>query len=155
MPSRPPAVRIRRALPRDLLSLLALEQSCFRHEQLSPRRMRHWLTADNGILLVASAGGELLGYSLTLTRRDSPAARLYSLAIAAHARGQGLARRLLARTERCCRQRGCRTLRLEVARGNRAAIQLYQARGFRQFGIHHAYYQDGQDALRMTKELEP
>lgn len=155
MPPHNSPVRIRPGLPRDLLPLVALEQASFQHERLSPRRMRHWLTAGNAILLVASAGGELLGYSLALTRRDSTAARLYSIAIAAPARGQGLAKRLLARTEYHCRQRGCRSLRLEVARGNRTAIRLYQERGFRLFGIHQGYYQDGQDALRMTKELEP
>ena len=147
--------RIRRARPDDLSALSVLEHNSFRGDRLSPRRLRYWLTAGNAILLVAVAGSDVLGYSLALTRRDSRAARLYSIAIAASARGQGLGARLLARTERECRKLGSNALRLEVARGNGAAIGLYDSRGYRVFDTRPAYYEDGQDALRMEKKLEP
>src|SRR5690606_7680429 len=102
-----------------------LENSCFQSDCISPRRMRHWISADNGILLVAQKiGGDdkaqpsVAGYCLAIKRRNSATLRAYSLAIAEQARGQGLAARLLQRLEREARERACEAIVLEVADSN-------------------------------------
>lgn len=147
------ALRIRRAIPADLEALLALENASFTGDKLSRARLRHWIGAENGILLVAISSGELLGSALVFTRVDSPAARLYSIAIASSARGQGLGGSLLRRAEQDARKQGFTAMRLEVAAGNAAAIALYRKRGYVEFGRKAGYYEDGQDALRMQKSL--
>src|SRR5690606_36148307 len=125
---------------------LALEEASFTSDRLNRRRLRHWLGAANAILLVAESTTGLAGYSLALTRADSKAARLYSIAIASGARGLGLGERLLRRTEQECSKRGCTALRLEVAAGNRPALALYEKLRYRPFARIPGYYEDGQDA---------
>lgn len=149
---------IRRAIPADLDALLALETASFTTDLLTRRRLRHWIAAANGILLVAEARprtrpAQLAGYILGFTRQQGKSARLYSLAIARAARGQGLATRLLRRAERECRKRGCSTVRLEVAQGNTGALALYDKLGYVRLASIRGYYEDGQDAWRMQKSL--
>ncbi len=147
------AVRLRRATAADLNTLLVLENASFGGDRLSTRRLRHWVRANNALLLVAVAGTTLLGSALILTRADSSAARLYSIAISKSARGQGLGSKLLRKAESLARAKGSTSMRLEVATGNSAAIALYQKLGYTVFGRKRAYYDDGQDALRMQKPL--
>jgi ribosomal protein S18 acetylase RimI-like enzyme len=146
-------IRLRRAQPADLSALLALENVSFTGDKLSERRMCHWITAANAILLTAHSGTTLLGSCLVLTRADSTAARLYSIAISKAARGQGLGSKLLRKAEALARANGSRSMRLEVAAGNSAAIGLYQKLGYEVFGRKAAYYDDGQDAIRMAKQF--
>lgn len=146
-------LRLRFATLSDLDALLALENASFSGDRMSARRLRHWISADNALLLVAIRSSELIGSCLVLTRSDSNAARLYSIAISKSARGQGLGGKLLRKAETLARSRGSSSMRLEVAAGNTAAIKLYQKLGYRPFGRKSAYYEDGQDALRMSKPL--
>ena len=44
---------------------------------------------------------------------------------------------------------------LEVRYDNAPAIALYEKCGFRQFGEHEDYYEDGATALRYKKALVP
>jgi ribosomal protein S18 acetylase RimI-like enzyme len=147
------ALRFRHALPADLSALLALEEASFSGDKLSASRVRHWISADNAILLLAVTKAALLGSCLLIRRADSSAARLYSIAIASAARGRGLGAKLLKKAEALARAEGSESVRLEVAAGNAAAIALYHKLGYREFGRKLAYYEDGQDALRMQKVL--
>jgi len=146
-----PPILIRRARPDDLVALLELEDSSFTGDRLNRRRMRHWVAADNGALLVAEVAGEVLAYALLIYRRGSRIARVYSLAVATRARGRGLAGQLMTALEADARSRRCTHIRLEVAAGNTAARQLYEKLGYRSFATYPAYYEDGGDALRMEK----
>jgi ribosomal protein S18 acetylase RimI-like enzyme len=148
--------RIRPARLADLDDLEQLEQACFTSDLLSRERLRHWIRADNGVLLVARAegpGGALLGSCLLLTRRNSRKARLYSIATAPAARGQGLGAKLLAAAEAAARKHGCDAVRLEVAEDNARAIALYHDHGYTQFGFTPGFYEDGRNALRLQKAL--
>jgi ribosomal protein S18 acetylase RimI-like enzyme len=147
---------IRPARLADLSELEQLEQACFTSDLLSRERLRHWIRADNGILLVARAeeSGALLGSCLVLTRRNSRKARLYSLATAPAARGQGVGARLLAAAETAAGKQGCASMRLEVAEDNARAIELYRASGYSQFGFIAEFYEDGRNALRLQKVLQ-
>lgn len=159
--------RIRRAVPGDLDALLALEQASFKSDLLSRRSMRHWITASNGIVLVAyapaalpagavprnTAPRRLAGYCLAMTRRDSTVARVYSLAIARFARGCGLGRRLMLRAEKASRLLGSTAMQLEVATRNAAALALYGRLHYRTIAPLPGFYEDGGDAWRMRKEF--
>lgn len=145
---------IRKACPGDLSALLELEQASFSSDLLSRRRLRHWIGADNGILLVAvGASGTVLGSCLVITRCNSRKARLYSIATAANARGRGLGAALLREAEQQARNRDCTQMFLEVAEDNRAALALYQREGYTQTGFLPHFYEDGRDALRLTKQI--
>ena len=146
-------VLIRPAQDGDLDDLIGLEQTSFEHDRISRRRLKHWIGASNGIMVVAREGELLLGYGLVLLNRGTRLARLYSVAVSAAARGKGIGRLLLEQLERQSSQRGRLYMRLEVARDNTAAIRLYRHMGYVAFGIYEDYYEDHQDALRMQKVL--
>ncbi len=139
----------------DLEPLLALEASCFSGDRLSRRSFAHHLKGSHSQLLVAvdEASGALVGYGLVLLGRGTRLARVYSLAVAAKARGGGVGEQLLAALEGAAAARSRVFMRLEVAAGNSAAIALYQRCGYRQFGHYSDYYDDHQDALRLHKVI--
>ena len=147
--------QIRKGVPADLASLAALEETAFTGDRLSRRQLRHWLQAKHGILLLVtdSETGDLAGYILAFTRRNSRIARIYSLAIEPACRGLGLARQLLQQVEQEARTRKLTTLRLEVAENNFAAITLKKQLGYQVFAHITGYYEDGQNAIRMQKEI--
>ena len=80
-------------------------------------------------------------------------ARLYSVAVAPHMGGRGIASLLLDAAEDRARARKCRAIRLEVHETNQRAISRYHKCGYREFGRHPAYYEDGGDALRFEKPI--
>jgi ribosomal protein S18 acetylase RimI-like enzyme len=105
-------------------------------------------------LLVAEHDGQFAGYVLVLYPPRSKHARLYSIAVAPHVGGRGIGPALLAAAVRTARRRGRRAMRLEVQEHNTRAIARYEKSGYRLFGRHHAYYDNGDDALRFEKPLD-
>ncbi len=144
---------IRRAAFRDLTALLALEAS-FPGDRLSRRGFRHLLRRANGDVWVAVDRDGLLGNAVVLYRRNAKSARLYSLVVAAAARGRGIARALLETAELAAAARRAQRLYLEVRCDNDAAIRLYQKLGYRLLGRLPRFYEDGQDALRFERRLD-
>jgi ribosomal protein S18 acetylase RimI-like enzyme len=65
---------------------------------------------------------------------DPAAAGLYSMWVAPHARGGGVARALVEGVIAWATERGARTLRTSVAEGNAAAARLYAGAGFADTG---------------------
>jgi ribosomal-protein-alanine N-acetyltransferase len=147
-----PPLRIRAAKARDLDALVELESRVFATDRLSRRSLRRFLTSASASFMVAEAKG-LAGTAIVLFRPRSAVARLYSIAVAPHMSGKGVASLLLKAVERAARRRGCTTVRLEVHESNHAAIARYRKQGYQEFGRHRRYYDDGGDALRFHKKL--
>ncbi|MBF0282409.1 MAG: GNAT family N-acetyltransferase/peptidase C39 family protein [Zetaproteobacteria bacterium] len=146
---------IRNAILADTSSLLKLELACFATDRLSERSFRHMIMRAHASLLVDDVEGEIAGYSLTLFHQNTSMARLYSLAVAAKWRGQGVAAKLLAASEHDALSRGVVSMRLEVNVHNRAAIALYTRQGYCEFALVDDYYEDHTAAVRMQKALAP
>ena len=145
---------IRRARPGDLSAIAALETATFALDRLSRRSLRYFIASPTASLLLAESGGAVDAYALTAFRRGSDVARLYSIAVLSAASGRGLGRALLAASESDAAGRGATWMRLEVRPDNAAAIRLYQAMGYRQFGSIADYYEDDSLALRFEKRLD-
>lgn len=146
---------IRPAHPRDIDALLLIENTVFETDRISRRSFRRFLDGSRASLLVAAGeDGAVWGYALTLFRRGSGVARLYSIAVAPGRAGKGLGRHLLAAAEATAEARGCRVLRLEVREENARAVALYERCGFRPIGRRNGYYADGAAALRFEKHLK-
>ena len=145
--------RVRRAGPRDLDALLELEHRVFATDRLSRRSLRHLLHAPTAEVLVAEADGRFAGTAIVLFRAGSRLARLYSVAVAPHMGGRGIASLLLDAAEDRARARKCRAIRLEVHKSNHAAISRYRKSGYWEFGKYPAYYEDGGDALRFERPV--
>jgi [ribosomal protein S18]-alanine N-acetyltransferase len=145
--------RVRPARGTDLEALIELEQRVFAADRLSRASLRRLLTSRSARVLVAEAGARLVGATVVLFRARATVARLYSIAVAPSMSGKGIAGALLRVAERTAVRRKCRCMRLEVHATNRAAIKCYRKGGYRQFGRHRSYYEDGGDALRFEKAL--
>ncbi len=150
-----PAVRLRKAVPADLAALDALEHRVFTTDHLSRRSLRHFLGSPTAEVIVAEHDGELAGTAIVLFRPRSSVARLYSIAVAPHKGGRGVGPMLLDAAEAVAVERGCGSIRLEVHETNATAISRYRKSGYREFGRHPRYYEDGGDALRFEKPLAP
>ncbi len=148
-----PDFRIRDGRPADLAALCEIETLSFAADRVSRRSFRRLMGRPSARLRVAVADRRIVGYHLVLTHAGSTIARLYSIAVAAAARGQGFGERLLADAERQARRAGAEVLRLEVRPDNGRAIRLYAERGYERFGTYRAFYADGSDALRYQKPL--
>jgi ribosomal protein S18 acetylase RimI-like enzyme len=151
---------IRPAEIADLDALLALEQVAFSSDRLTRRQLRHLITRAQAEFLVAlwdeaETPPTLLGDVLVLFNRATSVARLYSIAVAEAARGQGVGRALVEAAERATWVRQRAYLRLEIRRDNLASQRLFERLGYRRFGMRPAYYQDKMEALRYEKALMP
>ena len=92
-------------------------------------------------------GGMLLG------RVTVDEAEVLTLGVAPCARRKGIARALLRAACAETRQRGGRTLFLEVAVGNAPARELYRRFGFTEVGRRRGYYADSSDALVLRMNI--
>jgi len=150
-----PTAHIRKAARGDLDALVDLEHHVFATDRLSRRSLQRLLASPTAEVLVADDGSHLVGTAIVLFRPRSAVARLYSVAVAPPLSGQGLGRRLLEAAEALARRRHCTAIRLEVHHSNATAIARYRKSGYREFGRHRSYYEDGGDALRFEKRLAP
>lgn len=143
---------VRAARRADLGALLALE-SAFPTDRLDRRAFRRSLASPTIDLIVIEAGGRVAGYGMIHRRAGSGAARLTSIVVAPEVARRGLGRRLLAALEQAARRRGCARIRLEVRADNAPARRLYGQAGYRRVEVVDNYYEDGEAALRIEKNL--
>lgn len=155
MPHRPKpsASRIRRAVTADIEPLVALENATFTMDRMRARQIRRHIAKDRAIVLVAVRAGRVIGSALVFLRSNSTIARLYSIAVASDARGAGTGQRLLVAAEQHARERGARTMRLEVRSDNTAARSLYEAHGYRRIANLPGYYEDACEGWRYQRRL--
>ena len=144
---------VRTARASDLDALVELEHHAFTTDRLSREQYRRHIAGNTSIILVAENGGQMVGSAAVFFRRNSDAARLYSVAVSDRARGQGIGGLLIDAAEHAARHRGSRRILLEVRHGNAGAIRLYERRGYRRVGAIPGFYEDGEDAWRYQKDL--
>ncbi len=112
-----------------------------------------WSAADIGALLTAMGGygfavrGDdgLAGFILCRLIADE--AEVLTLATSPAHRRQGVGAALLSAARTAARAGGAKSMFLEVARDNAAAMSLYAAHGFPQVGMRPGYYRRGADAI--------
>lgn len=146
-------MRIRPARREDVGVLLEIENSSFRTDKLTRRKLRHLMTRGNCVLLVAVANRRVAGYALVLFRRGASSARIYGIAVRSSERGRGLGTHLMLAAERAARRRGARRLTLETDPSNGGALTVYLRLGFRRVARLGPYYEDGTPADRYAKGL--
>ncbi|TVP79839.1 MAG: N-acetyltransferase [Puniceicoccaceae bacterium] len=144
---------VRPVVVEDIDRLLEIETICFVSDRLSRRSFQRWVKGDNSILLVLETDGQVWGYGLVLLHKGTRLARLYSIALHPQMRGRGHANVLMQALEAAAVDADRLFMRLEVAKQNQAAIQLYERLGYRAFGEFLGYYEDHSDALRMQKRI--
>lgn len=133
-------------------AMAALHVRCF---DVAPRPWSQaefaTLLADPTTISVSEAQGFALG------RYSADEAEFLTIAVAPEARRRGIAARLETAFAEEAAWRGAKTLFLEVAADNAAALALYRRAGYRQVGIRRKYYNQGTgstvDALVLSRLL--
>jgi ribosomal-protein-alanine N-acetyltransferase len=144
---------IRPATTSDAAALAAIEHASFAGDRVSLRSFRHLLGSASALTLLDEQDGALRGYIMLLFRAGLSVARVYTIATHPDFLGQGVAAALLLRAEQAALARDCDRLRLEIRHDNQASLCLFQQRGYRIFGQHSDYYEDGMAAHRLEKSL--
>ncbi|MFT4135432.1 MAG: ribosomal protein S18-alanine N-acetyltransferase [Microbacterium sp.] len=145
---------LRTAGPGDLGAIMALERASFPTDAWSEAMMREELHSPYGRYLVVEEHGRLLGYGGVRAVRGAADADIQTLAVADDARGRGRGRALLLALLELARERGARTVFLEVRADNPVAEALYRSVGFVELGRRARYYQpDDVDAVVMKLDL--
>ena len=149
--SRPAIVR--EALAADLPRLVELEAMAFTEPWPEALLVGEMAFAGSLLLVAegAAAGEPLRGYACF--RQGGGEAELLRVAVEPAARGQGLARQLVAAGLDRLRAAGVASCHLEVRPANQSALAVYRALGFEPCGRRRAYYRDGSDALVLRRDL--
>ena len=154
-------LEIRRMRPEDLEDVMVIERAAFRHPW-SPELFRRELEHDWSTILVAvepltSASGRgserIIGFLIYWLVHDE--VHILNVAVGPQYRRKGVARMLMAETEKRANMAGAVLMTLEVRRSNQGALELYREFDYRAVGVRPNYYVDeGEDAIVMVKELK-
>jgi ribosomal-protein-alanine N-acetyltransferase len=128
----------------DIAPLAALHAACFT-EAWDAAAISQLLSGP-GVFALRHVDG------FVLARVAAGEAEILTLAVAPHARGQGLGRALLHSAIARAQAQGAQVLFLEVGADNPHALALYAGLGFAKVGMRKAYYA-GRDALVLRLPL--
>lgn len=131
----------------DLAAVAALEAACNPQPwSLDALRQTLKVSAPSVVGRVALQDGNIIGYLVATVAADE--GEIFILGVDPVARRQGVAAALLDDALAALRGAGAKAVFLEVRRGNKAALALYNRFGFGEAGVRKGYYTDtGEDAL--------
>ncbi len=136
----------------DVTAVAGLEKECF-SVPWSEKSLMSELDNPLSVWLVAREGETLAGYIGAQAVLDE--ADMMNLAVAPQYRQCGIGTALVRALVDTLRERGVRTLTLEVRASNETAIRVYAALGFAQVGRRRNYYEKPkEDALILRKEWQ-
>ena len=137
--------------PEDFETLYAIDQTCYpRGIAYSKRSLRWFLTLPGADSIVAEAG-RIVGF--ILCEAEDQYGHIITIDVLEAFRRSGIGSALLREAERRLAERGVRTVELETAHDNDAAIAFWQKHGYRTRGVYKRYYLGRVDALAMAKLL--
>lgn len=146
------AVALRAYEPHDFAALHRLDQACFPAGiSYSKTTLRYFLSLASADCVVAAEGTRIVGF--ILTGENPPLAHVITLDVAETHRRQGIGTALLAEGEKNLERRGVRTILLETAIKNEAAVVFWRGHGYRIEAVLKRYYLGRLDAYEMRKIL--
>jgi ribosomal protein S18 acetylase RimI-like enzyme len=153
--SQPISICIRAAGKHDLAAIAELEFACFSSYSLNRRQLQYLHQRGTAECLVAEQNGAVAGEGIALVRQYQRgfSGRIYSLAVRAESRGQGVGAKLLEAMINRLAARGAKRVYLEVEESNIAAIRLYLRSDFASIGVLPDYYGPGKPAVHMMRRI--
>ena len=146
------AVILRSYEPHDFAALHRLDQSCFPAGiSYSKTTLRYFLTLPCAECIVAIDGNKMAGF--VLTEENPPLAHIITLDVEETHRRQGIGSALLVESEKNLALRGVRSILLETAIENEAAVAFWKRHGYRTEAVLKRYYLGRLDAYEMRKLL--
>jgi [ribosomal protein S18]-alanine N-acetyltransferase len=141
-------LQIRRFKADDISAISEIEQLSFK-DPFPQYFLSQLADANPDTFLVAVIGDKVVGYAVIDKWPDQD--HLVSIAVIPESRKKGVGQALL---DHLIQRIQTESLKLEVRRSNKAALNLYRRNGFVQTGIAYSYYTDGEDAIQMEKVIE-
>ncbi len=134
----------------DLDQVMELEKAIFP----SPWRRSFFLSDLNrsqGLSIVAEDEGVILGYAVAWGTEET---HLANLAVTEYERGKGIGGRMLDEVIAFARRSKANSLYLEVRVSNTIARKFYSERRFVPTYLRKGYYENGEDAVIMEREVD-
>jgi ribosomal protein S18 acetylase RimI-like enzyme len=150
--NRAMALTFRSYEPHDFAALYRLDQSCFPAGiSYSKTTLRYFLTIPSADCVVAVEDGKIAGF--VVSEENPPLAHIITLDVEERHRRRGVATALLQKIESNLAARGVRSILLETATTNEAAVAFWQRHGYRIEATLKRYYLGRLDAYEMRKIL--
>lgn len=143
-------VNIRKMELEDIPDSINLEKTHNTHI-LSEEFLNLDLINDNYYYFVATIDNKIVGYvgiSIVLDEAD-----LISIVVDKEYTNQHIASAMMDHIENFAKEKGVKTMTLEVRASNIPAQKLYEKYNYKQISIRKKYYENIEDALIMQKEL--
>jgi [ribosomal protein S18]-alanine N-acetyltransferase len=146
------AITLRSYEPHDFAALHKLDQACFPPGiSYSKTTLRYFLTLPAADCVVAEDRGHIVGF--ILSEENPPLAHIVTLDVEEKYRRRGIGTALLEKLESNLAARGVRSILLETATNNEAAVAFWKSHGYRIEAVLKRYYLGRNDAYEMRKIL--
>jgi [ribosomal protein S18]-alanine N-acetyltransferase len=146
------AISLRSYEPHDFALLYKLDQSCFPPGiSYSKTTLRYFLTLASADCVVAIEENHIVGF--VLSEENPPLAHIITLDVVEKQRRSGVGTALLQKLEADLAARGVRSILLETATDNEAAVAFWKRHGYRIEATLKRYYLRKLDAYEMRKIL--
>ena len=146
------AITLRSYQPHDFAALHRLDQACFPPGiSYSKTTLRYFLTLPSADCVIAEESGRIVGFAVS--EENPPLAHIITLDVAEKHRRQGVGTALLEKLESNLAARGVRSILLETANDNEAAVAFWKRHGYRIEATLKRYYLGRIDAYEMRKIL--
>lgn len=103
--------------------------------------------------IVLNDSQEVVASFMLLKRKTSKKLRLYSIAVDNQYKGHGIGSYIMSWIIDYATNKGFCELTLEVRENNETATKLYRKFGFSEVKTLQAYYSDGVNGIKMSKQL--
>jgi [ribosomal protein S18]-alanine N-acetyltransferase len=138
--------------PHDFNALHRLDQSCFPAGiSYSKTTLRYFLTVPSADCVVALEDDKIAGF--IVSEENPPLAHIITLDVDVTHRRCGIGTALLEKLESDLAARGVRSILLETASDNEAAVAFWKRHGYRIEATLKRYYLGRIDAYEMRKIL--
>ncbi len=144
-------LKIRRVRPNDIFQIVALSFETL-PERYNPAVFNRFYEAFPEGFFVALKNNIVIGFLIGIKTRPTTA-RILMLSVKETIRKQGIGTALLMQFLNEMKQQNVTQVTLEVRTTNQNAIEFYKKQGFHLEETLHHFYQNGEEAYSMTKEL--
>jgi ribosomal-protein-alanine acetyltransferase len=135
-------ITIEDASIRHLDRLNEIEKECFKDEAFTRSQIAQLLADYNSVGLLAREAGVIVGFIIGMIYVDgnSSSGHILTIDVSPSHQGKGTGKLLLREIERIFRQKGVKTISLEVREDNAVALSLYRKLGYHEAGMLENYY---------------
>jgi ribosomal-protein-alanine N-acetyltransferase len=133
----------------DLDEILRLEARSFPDDAYEEALFLAWQRQNPDLFLVALGDEAIVGYVIATV--EGGVGKIVSIAVDPDQRRRGIGKGLAQEILRRLQGTSVSTIILETRHDNIASISMWAELGFRQIGTAPGYYEDGADALIMSR----